>query len=455
MSERANFNENAPESGREYLKRIEQEYLAYKNFLPGLSDQAFNYQRHLHRDLDVGGFLADFALAAEEDRRKIVRWQIGEKLPRATDERVSAIQSVLPKFTVLNKEAIGGMSIEKARRYKIDIVAEDIMNEIAKRLPKTLDAYRYHQEYAQDELEVNGLGKIKVDLTETGEGIFSTIFTVSGPNFRIHNFRDSGVKYLDRYLDMSRPSNIEIKPENIKINIYSDGSGMDQRDPDKLEKLQEEAIVWLVDNVLNPIRKMPIPDNQLDIPPMDEPFPEGRVGPLYAFVKTDDLKKIEILKHGTERAYPDERSAVHPSWRLIPLGYSTRGLPEEVHDGFIWCGIGDIDKDADMENLTIADRQMDAWSMFGGEGLAEIKPLTATDVYVVDWGKWDEYREKTFTETHDRLTRDEVEKMYQEVGRTLIPITEYKQDYKKPVVLIGRNLEVSEIGNVFLPARER
>ncbi|KKR10267.1 MAG: hypothetical protein UT39_C0021G0009 [Candidatus Woesebacteria bacterium GW2011_GWA1_39_21] len=42
------FETDAPqrriESGAEYLKRIGEEYASYRDFLPGLSDQAFQYQ---------------------------------------------------------------------------------------------------------------------------------------------------------------------------------------------------------------------------------------------------------------------------------------------------------------------------------------------------------------------------------------------------------------------------
>jgi hypothetical protein len=188
---------------------------------------------------------------------------------------------------------------------------------------------------------------------------------------------------------------------------------------------------------------------------MEEPFPEGKVGPLFAFVKVEDLERIEILKHGLERAYPDERVAVRPSWRLIPFGINRGDLPEIVHDGFIWCGSGTIDKGTNIKNLEIGDRQMDTWSMFSREGLAEIKPLISTDVYVVDWNEWDDFRELTFTPSHDRLAEKEVGEMYHAVGRTMVPITEYNGSYKNPVVLISRNLEVNEIGNVFFPPDEK
>lgn len=446
------------ESGAEYLKRLGEEYSAYKQFLPGLSDEAFQYQKKLNtqREIGVAGFLADFAIEAEERRRNIVRWQVGEKLPEVSPERLSAITQALPRFVVVNKEALGGMKVEQVKRYKIDIVTEDIMVEISRRLPRTLDAYRYHQEYAKEKLLVPGLGDINITMRQTANGIFSTIGNLEADSFKIFNCRESGVKYLDRYNEISRPMDVEIKPEDIKLSIYGDGSGMESRDPQKFNDLENKAVVWLVDNVLNPLKKAPVPEKQIDLPPMEEPFPEGKVGPLFAFVKQEDIEKIEILKHGhLSSAFPDERVAVQPSWRLIPLGFNSEGLPQEVHDGFIWCGVGQIEESTDIRQLRIADKERNTWGISGKEGVAEIKPVTATDIYVVDWQAWDDFRNAAFKPGHDRLTDYEVGEMYRAVGATFKPITEYQGDYKKPVVLIGRNLEINEIGKTFIPPEER
>lgn len=445
------------ETGADYLKRIGEEYVSYKQFLPGLSDAAFRYQKELglHRD-GVEGFMADFAIAAEERRRNLVRWRTSEKLPNAPEEKVDLIRAALPRFVMFNKEAVGGMRVERAEHHKVDVVVEDVMTEIARRLPRTLDAYRYHQGYAGDSLEVPGIGKIDVKLMQTANGIFSTISEIKADKFRVWNCRDSGVKYLDRFNEISRPTDVEIPSENVKLEVYSDGSGDEQRNPTKFKETEDKAIVWLVDNVLNPIRKTAVPEKQIDLPPMEEPFPEDKIGPLFAFVEMEDLERIEILKDNLSRAYPDERAGVHPSLRLIPLTYDRQDLPETVHDGFVWCGVGKIDESTDMGKLEIAKNERRSWGIGGtNEGVAEIKPLVATDVYVVDWQAWDDFREKTFTPEHDRLTDGEVAEMYRSVGRTFIPITEYKGDYKKAVVLIGRDLEVNEVGKIYYPPEEK
>lgn len=441
-----------PVSGKKYLEDLAQEYIAYRMMLSTMSQGAFEYQKKVHSGLDggVAGFLADFALGFEERRRNLVRWKTGEKLPTASQEDIDKIISILPKFVVFNSEAVGGMKVSHARRHKIDIPVEQIMYEISKRLPKRIDVYRYHQNYAKETIYIKGIGNIEVTLWQHSDDVFTTISSVRGKDFYIWNCRDSGIVYLDRYNEISRPSSVEIMPLGLKLSVYSDGSGDEERSPAKFKKDQETAIVWLVDNVLNPLLKSPAPKTQIDVPEMEVPFPDHLFDHLYAFAPESDIEKIAVLQqNGLQSAYPDERTAIHPSYRLIPLGHNTKGLPKEVHDGFIWCGIGKAEEVAQSKNHQIAKRDRDNWSLFSKEGIVEVKPLTATDIFVIDWFAWEDFRAKAFTGNKDRLSDKEVDDMYRAVGATLVPITEYKRTYKKPIVMIARNLEVAEIGKMF------
>ncbi len=499
-------------SGEEYLQRLGEEFSAFRQFLPGISDEAFEYQKQLASkgDRGVEGFMADFAISEEERRRDNERWKYGAGLPAATPDKEAQIRATLPRFAIPGREAIGGMSIEKTKSFRVDVVVEDIMTEVARRLPRRLDAYRFHQDYADDELEIPGIGKIKVNMHQSGDGIFTSISTLESPTFRIWNCRPSGVKYLNRNNDLSRPSEIKIKPKRLEIELYEDDSGIfvglegkrftngrwrtrfghgydsdSQRDelyrtwsgpnqmagPDRgyqsnngweedqtehsWKEIEDQAIIWLVDNVLNPIRKTPLPEKQVNLPPREEPFPEDKVGPLFAFVEMRELERIVRIRDNPNRAYPDERAAVSPNPRLLPLYVDKQDLPEEVHDGYIWCGVGEISADMDISNIKIAKHERNTDSLLGrNEGLVEVKPLIAEDIYVIDWQEWDDYRKRTFKPGHDTLTDEEVAEMYRAVGKTFIPITKYKGGYKHPVVLIGRNLELDEIGEIIFPPEE-
>lgn len=496
-----------PESGRDYLRRLGERFELAQRRLPHLSDTELEtvIKESALTDLDAKSFIMDFAFSAETRRRNIERWAAGRAITPASIEHAAAVISALPAYTTANPEALGAMRIEPARRFRVDVVVEDILSEIAARLPRKIDAYRYHQDRAYDTIAVPGIGEIKVTLDETGDGIFRTIGTVDSDLFRVWNCRDSGVKYIDRFIDISRPSEVEIKPNGTKVELYDDTSGIfvtrdgkrytnsrvytaegrgytsdylrddlhrtyDGPNPDapsyreankgweedktvlSWRQTEEEMIAWLVENVLNPLREAPIPEYQAAEPPEQEPFPEGKVGPLYAFVDEEIIRKITLIKDNPSKAYPDERKATRPGMRLLPLGIPRRNAPEIVHDGFVWCGIGEIDEQTDLDEIKEIGLEY-RWNdrPLNSQGVAVIKPQTATDIYVIDWQKWVDYRARTFTPTHDRLTDAEYAEMHTEVAETIVPITEYKGDYKKPIILIGRDVELDEIEAVFLP----
>lgn len=499
--------------GEEYLNQLGEEYRFYKDsILPNLSDEDLEYQKEItsKKPTGVSSFLAEFALASEEDRRNLERWAEGKELPEVEEKKIMAINDTLPAFVSVNPEALGAMSLTREKKYKIDLVVEDILVEVSKRLPRSIDAYHYTQGYAKDVIEVEGLGEIQVRLHETGNGIFRTINRIDSKDFSIWNCRASGVSYRDKYNEISRPTEIEIMPLRTEINLYDDDSGIyvgkdgkrftnsvrvmrSQREGfsdnkgDNMyrtfsgpnpsapfegysnenwkedettyswSKLQDESIVWLVNNVLTPLKEAPVPESQATTLPEEEPFPEDKVGPLYTFVSMKDMRRISRIGNNPKKAFPEERKGVRPERRLlsldIPLG---EDVPNVAHDGFVWCGVGKVNQETDIDKLSIAfnSRRTDTF-LSNNEGVAVIKPKSARDIYIVDWRKWEEYRENTFSPTHTRLTAQEYHEMYQSVGKTLIPITEYDGSYEKPVVLIGRSLELDEIESQVYPPEEK
>lgn len=510
----------SPESGKEYLRRLVEQYQIARTTLPRLPEDEFERVRKNSAGKESGteSFLMDSAILAEIRRRNLERWATGRTIAPASAEHVAAVISALPSYTVASPEAMGAMRVEVARRFRIDMVAEDIIAEVAQRLPRTIDTYRYHQDYAHDTLDIPGLGEVKVTMHQTGDGIFTMINTVEGEAFKIWNCRASGVKYMDRYNDISRPNIITIKDsegglsnnaKTMEIDLYDednrtfvelDGkrftnarwqtaegrgyssdwqrgdlhrtySGGNDTDPrysdvnkgwkdDKTvlswKEVEEDAIVWLAENVLNPLKAAPKPESQSTMTPKEKPFPEGKVGPLYAFVEEQVLRKIALIKNNPGKAYPDERKAVRPNRELLSPGMSRGGAPKIVYDGFVWCGIGAIDEKTDLTQVRKIGLDY-RWDdpHFYSQGVAVIEPKTAADVYVVDWQEWDDYRERTFTPTHDRLTDAERSEMHVVVARTLKPITEYDGSYKQPIVLIGRDLELDEVEAIYLPPQER
>lgn len=442
----------AVESGGEYLRKIAEQYDTARRVLPTLPEDEFEKVRREQNRKEIGveSFLMDLAIGAETRKRNLERWAVGRTITPASAEHASAIISALPAYTTVNPEALGAMRVEASKKFRLDIVVEDILTEIAQRLPRAIDAYRYHQDYAEDSIDIPGLGQVKVTMLETGDGIFRTIGTVDNDLFRIWNCRSSGVKYMDRYNDISKPEEISVKALNKKIKLSRDADVADFR------QTEDEMIIWLAENVLNPLRTAPKPDRQATEKPEEEPFPEGKIGPLYTFIKEEVLRKIALIRGNPSKAYPDERKAVSPSWRLVPVGTPLRGASRIAYDGFVWCGVGEMNEESASEPNMEIGLVYKHTGFSEQEGVAVINPKTATDVYVVDWQARNEVREqfrlKALDEGRDRFTDDEVGDIEIAVAKTLVSITEYKGEYKKPIVLIGRDLEIDEIEAAYLPS---
>lgn len=502
------------ESGPQYLKRLAQQYDMANRVLPTLPEDEFSKIRREQgrKEIGVESFLMDFAIGAETRRRNIERWATGRAITSASAEHATAVINALPAYTTASPEALGAMRVERAKRFRLDVVVEDILAEVAQRLPRTIDAYRYHQDYAHDTLTVPSIGEIKVAMHETGDGIFRTIGTVDSDLFRVWNCRDSGVKYMDRYNDISRPHDVEVKPLATKVELYDDTSGIfvtrqgkrftnsrvytaqgrgydsdSQRDdlhrtydgpnPDapsyrdankgwredktvlSFRQTEDEMIMWLAENVLNPLRRAPRPESQFTTLPEEEPFPEGKVGPLYTFVREEDLRRIALIKDNPSKAYPDERKAVGVGYRLLSLGTPLRGASKVAYDGFVWCGVGEMDQEKASEPDMEIGRNYKHTDFLSREGVAVIKLKTATDVYVVDWQARVDLRAqlsaKAEAEGRDKFTNEEVGEIEVAAAKTLVPITEYNGGYKSPIVLIGRDLELDEVEAVYLPPQDR
>jgi hypothetical protein len=79
--------------------------------------------------------------------------------------------------------------------------------------------------------------------------------------------------------------------------------------------------------------------------------------------------------------------------------------------------------------------------------IISIKLKYANDVYVVDHAVYEITRQQTFKDIapRDRMNDDEYDNVLATRGATIIPITEYKGNYRQPIVLIGRELDFDEV----------
>ncbi len=521
----------------------------YSSTLDELTDEEFQREKRrvAKQEMGVGSFLSEMLLSSQQDKRDRERWKKGTQLPKVSFEQLETIfSSKYPRHVIIDPEAIGGISLQPSRRYdNIDQACDMICLEISKRLSRRLDAYRFRQGTAKEEIEIEGLGKMKITISG-GEGAFTYISEIKSDKFRIWNCRGTGRKYLDRRNDIALPTDIEINDDGLqtKLTLYEDDSGIfleryglkytnkrveafgqgltsdGKRDdlypsrqdlektenpelreflirkgvmkksfipdemifdssefekytknpagykkffaemelPSQLSYRKESRTIsdWLVRKVLKRIVLTPERRDQAKTQPAPIPYPE-KIGPLYTWIPLGDAEKIEIIGKDSDKAYPDERNAIDPRWRLIPWDIPGK-FPEETQEGFIWCGVGPAAENAPSDLYDIPGHHMDSGSLFDYRNqLVQITPKHGEEVYVVDYQAWDDYRETAF-KTTETLSSKQLSELYSALANTFVPINEYKGNYKKPTVVISRALGLDEVelvkGTIYDPRKE-
>lgn len=403
---------------------------------------------------DVTGFQGELVEAAMKRAKDISRWEEGSSIQTASSEKIELISYKTPPHLVINPEALGGIHVQPAERYKLDIVSEDIMAEAASLLPRSIDAYPYQQGYANDQVEVDGLGTVEVRMSDS-EGIFKAISEVRIGDFRIWNGRQTGLEYNNELLDFSNPSEIDIGSAGVKIRLGGDGSDIQvEKDGHKVvfggtghssesdrTLLEDEVIRWLAENVLFPLCNAEKPVEQITTPPEVKPFPYEKIGPLLAFIEMRDAERVRRIRDNPESAYPEERYAIEPGWRLLPFG-TARDIPEEAQLGFIYAMPAEVTWDTDLASIDQIGKEYRRTDALLGKnhGFAQIIPNSAEDMYVVDWKRG--------------ATDEGQDEGYAAVARTMVPVTEYDGSYEEPIILIGRRLALHEITALY-PAPER
>lgn len=462
----------------------------YEKDLSELDDSQLEEEklRNIREEMGVGSFLKDMLLSKEEDTRDRKRWEEGTKLPKVSFGRLKQIYSPnYPKHVIIGEDALGGINLGHSRRYEpLDEVCDNISLEMSKRLPRRIDAYRFRQDYANDEIEIDGIGKIKVQLHQTGDGIFTSINTIESDSFRIWNCRGSGRQYLNRFNDTGLPNEIKIRPKNIEVHLYEDGPG---NPPSERER--KKIASWLQKNILEKIVATPEYENQAKEVPEAVQYPCS-MGALYTWLLGKKAEKLEITVGDSSKVYPHEKAALSPGWRLASLGIGG-DFPEEAHNSFIWCGIGEAKPNSDSQEYMIPGHHMDSNFNSYHNKLVQINPKNGEDVFVVDYQAWDEYRDSVFKENLSEMSREIVKKkqlgefvdrmynlicdkpedsiifgedrteqatemgwklrlndeqaneIHRVLAKTLVPVTEYKGNYQKPVVLISRALSFDEV----------
>lgn len=185
-----------------------------------------------------------------------------------------------------------------------------------------------------------------------------------------------------------------------------------------LEQKFKEFTYWLEEFVLDYILTFP-EENVLE-ETINELIPYN--GPWTTVFSLCDNRDAERIMKGkrnpNELPAEDRHASFGCKKRLVPLDVRNNGrFPKIAREGFTWCDV----------NSNIS--QCIIWEMgqlSRDDYIVAVKLKYANSVYVADNAKYEE---------NGLAAR----------GATIVPITEYKGDYKEPIVLINRELDFDEI----------
>lgn len=221
-----------------------------------------------------------------------------------------------------------------------------------------------------------------------------------------------------------------------------------------LEQKFNEFTAWLEEFVLGYILSFQ-EENIIQPPtPMEELIPyKGPWDTVYSICDWRDAERIIKGKENPSKLPLEERHAyIGNGHRLVPLNVRRKDrFPEIAYEGFIWCDVNQ--KQNVNQNSKLVYEVMSAMgSIFGGNHIVAINLKYANHVYVADNSKYEETRQQLFEAIapRDRLTDEELGNAFASRGATIVPITEYKGNYKEPIVLINRELEFEEIEQIIL-----
>lgn len=156
--------------------------------------------------------------------------------------------------------------------------------------------------------------------------------------------------------------------------------------------------------------------------------------------------RIQTGQSNVERLPLAKRYALGVDLRLLPYGCPTEGLgidPDVLHAGYIWSS-------PNPDEIPYEGR-----SSFGS--LVRIQPKRVNEIYVIDQAAYDRTRAELSAkldkenehrpegDKRTRFTRAERYEPRRSRAKTLTPWSEYRGDFEKPIVLIGRELGFDEV----------
>lgn len=220
------------------------------------------------------------------------------------------------------------------------------------------------------------------------------------------------------------------------------------------DEVMEEFRKYLEEVVLQMIVSQPVSEVKENafVEPDVIPFPAS-IGPLFAFCDWRAAERIKTGRTDPSQLQPSDRYALHSGWRLVSLDTKKIGeVPEIAYDGFLWCGVGEVNADTAFDSLEVPGHWLGSDERF----IVRVQPNRANNVYIADHAAYKKRRAE-ITQTlngRDRFTDEEVADFTCARGRTIVPLSEYKGGYEQPVVLINRELTFDEVEVISGPHKQ-
>lgn len=194
-----------------------------------------------------------------------------------------------------------------------------------------------------------------------------------------------------------------------------------------------------------------------EVPEREEPFVfvEEPVVPVegcpefWAYADASNCHRIRQVQKEPEEFPLAMRHALLQGYRLVGYDHSAEGLghdPSLLHSGFVWCIMSPDD-----------EMPYEGRSSFRDQSVVRIQPNRANDIYVVDQAAYERRRSEIGaqieTENEGRptskkimnFTNAQVGEMYRARARTLVKWTDYDGSYERPLVIIGREVDLDEV----------
>ncbi|MEY3784437.1 MAG: hypothetical protein RLZZ230_759 [Candidatus Parcubacteria bacterium] len=211
--------------------------------------------------------------------------------------------------------------------------------------------------------------------------------------------------------------------------------------------VMEEFRIFLTDHVLSYILAYPVAEKLLDMlaPEPDISVPDW-ASDLYTFASYYEVCVVGMNLRDPRLVPPSRRFAFGyygPS--LVPYQFDVgESILEVTQRSFLRCGIGDVSKGAQNDDLEIPGLRWYNQKKF----LFKINLNRANNVYVADYAVYIKRKQEIFSKITDGrhlLSFEEMVDIDLVFAKTIVPLVDYDGGFQQPVVLVQREVEFDEV----------